>query len=675
MSGSSRSWARGLAAVLATAATLSLAVMPTGSLRAEEVAQPTVSIRLVGQTPVATPRRPFRITVAVTHTGGQALDDLVVALWIYNPARSRSAYQAGIEDEPPTEPLLVTTFEQSQGLTPAETKVVTIRRKLPELEARAENALYPVKVQVESGGVALGALRSTLVYIQERPLVPLNVSLAFVLDAPLRFRPDGTLLDTTLERELAAGGRLETIVAALERHPVRSTLAVSPLLVEQLDRMSGGYRILDGGGERVVEEGDPEAVRAAQMLERLRALTRSASTETLALPYASPSVPALARSGLIGDVERQIEHGRAVLEETLGAPIQQAILYPPGSGITADTLDAVPTDVATLLLNSETLPPPPELNLSPAATALLGRDRTAIVSDPGVATYLEAGEDPALAAQLALGELSAIYFEEPSVLRGAALLIEEAANPNPVFLGLLLRALSNPPPRSEWLRPTKASQLVAAVPPEERRRLRGPDPLPFSAAFVQDLRDGRDAIEQFESMTTVEVALPDRLRALLLIAESRDLAGRESTARQFIGAVRANLLREFSKVQPPSGSSVTLTSQGGVIPVTMRNGTGYDVRVRITLRSPGRLDFLEGASREVTLSSEAQALTFPVRAQTTGRFPVIIQVETPSGRRIAESRIVVRSTAYNRVALLITIGAAVFLAAWWGRRFLRRARS
>jgi hypothetical protein len=35
---------------------------------------------------------------------------------------------------------------------------------------------------------------------------------------------------------------------------------------------------------------------------------------------------------------------------------------------------------------------------------------------------------------------------------------------------------------------------------------------------------------------------------------------------------------------------------------------------------------------------------------------------------------VVRSTAYNRVALVITTGAALFLALWWGRRLLSRRK-
>lgn len=74
------------------------------------------------------------------------------------------------------------------------------------------------------------------------------------------------------------------------------------------------------------------------------------------------------------------------------------------------------------------------------------------------------------------------------------------------------------------------------------------------------------------------------------------------------------------------------------------------------------------------LEPPGESFSFPVRTQTTGRFPVDVRLRTPDGSPIASSTIVVRSTAYNRVALVVTIGAALFLALWWGRRFLPRRR-
>jgi hypothetical protein len=67
-----------------------------------------------------------------------------------------------------------------------------------------------------------------------------------------------------------------------------------------------------------------------------------------------------------------------------------------------------------------------------------------------------------------------------------------------------------------------------------------------------------------------------------------------------------------------------------------------------------------------------------VRSLANGRIPIRVRLLTPgrfSPEVIAERGLVVRSTAYNRLALFVTIGAALFLVAWWGRRFLPRRRT
>jgi hypothetical protein len=184
--------------------------------------------------------------------------------------------------------------------------------------------------------------------------------------------------------------------------------------------------------------------------------------------------------------------------------------------------------------------------------------------------------------------------------------------------------------------------------------------------------------EALDQLSSVE-ARPDLLEQIrrgILLSESRYLLAREDLALDFLAASRRAVDAEFGKIRPPDErSEITMTSRNGVIPLTIRNEADYPVRVRVALSSPGRLEFLSGAVRDVVLEPPGEAFVFPVRAQTTGRFPVRIEVQTPDGVPIAESTISVRSTAYNRVALVVTIGAAVFLALWWGRRFLPRRRA
>ena len=106
------------------------------------------------------------------------------------------------------------------------------------------------------------------------------------------------------------------------------------------------------------------------------------------------------------------------------------------------------------------------------------------------------------------------------------------------------------------------------------------------------------------------------------------------------------------------------------LPVRVASEAAERLRVSITLDSS---HLARAASEDVVLEpGETQTLTFDVDLKTTGRFPVDVLVEAPGGRVIAQRSVTVRSTAYNRVALFITIAAAVVLLLAWGRRFLRR---
>ena len=100
------------------------------------------------------------------------------------------------------------------------------------------------------------------------------------------------------------------------------------------------------------------------------------------------------------------------------------------------------------------------------------------------------------------------------------------------------------------------------------------------------------------------------------------------------------------------------------------NGNDEPVRVTIRLVSP----HLQGTpeSSMVLDARSTRTVNFDVSLTTTGRFPVNVQITSPSGRMIGESTLIVRSTAYNRIALIITFGAAAVALLVWARRFLPR---
>ena len=64
-------------------------------------------------------------------------------------------------------------------------------------------------------------------------------------------------------------------------------------------------------------------------------------------------------------------------------------------------------------------------------------------------------------------------------------------------------------------------------------------------------------------------------------------------------------------------------------------------------------------------------------ARASGAFPIRITLESPDGHlEVGRARITVRSTAASGASLVVAMGAATFLAVWWGRNAMkgRRAR-
>ncbi|MGH2739582.1 MAG: DUF6049 family protein [Actinomycetota bacterium] len=665
-------------ALLAALFTFLLVSLPGASAQVEEPA--SVELRLLSQRSFATERRAVNVEVQAVNNSTVPIQDLSVSLTIYHATDSRTAYGVGLVGEPPTAPLLIETTRLRGDLAAGRSRDIAVVRKVPELGAEGENGLFPMKVQLEAAGVPVAAIRTSLAFIGEEPLVPLNVSLALVLDEGVHVRGDGVFADDDLAAAIAPRGSLDRLIAALESKPIPMTLVVAPLLLRQLEQMADGYRVTDGaGGIRDVAPDRPPAMHAREALSRLGSIARRSESQVIALPYAGPSIPSLVDAGLLDDLVRQINLGRQEFARLLGIAPSNDPFVPPGSLVSAETLDELGrAGIGRLLLDGDTLLPPEGLVLSPSAAATLaapsGRSVQAIAADALLAARMEAlPVDPRLAAQWILGDLSALYFEQPSLTRGASVIFE-GETASAAMLKPFLHELTTPGGDEQWLRPVTASSLLAMVAPLEGQEL-AEQPTPrFSALFLADLARTREAIARLDAMT-IDGPLPAVLYTHLLVAEAREFLDDEARGVAFLRAARRRIGLELQKIKPPDPTSVTLTSRGGVIPLTIRNLAGYPLRVRVRLLSP-RLDFLEGAARVVVLSRETQSFTFPVRAQTTGRFPVRVLIETPDGSRlVAESQIVVRSTAFNRAALALTIGAAAFLALWWGRRLLRRQRS
>jgi hypothetical protein len=672
--------------ILACLGTLALLVSIAPPSAAQE--QQGVLLSLVRQTPWNSPKSPeVDVTIRATNTTSQTFSNLSVQMSVRAAVISVSQYQLSLTEDP-TLQLGDTVTKSLQGtLPPNSTRTFTVSRNLKFLPSIA-SLVYPIAIEFGSGSRSLATLRTPVVYLVEKPVTPLGLSWTFPLDAPIVFQPGGVFRNPTLERQLATGGRLAAEIGALRSitptdGATHVDVAIDPSLVAQLERMADGYTVRDGGTLRHVPAGQGGAADARQALDDLTHVVSADQVETSAMPFSDPLLPALGTSGLGGDVDTQVQRGQTLLHARFRqGTLEDKVMRPPQSAIDPEALQQLNRQGTSLLLLDGNAAEASTTGLvsdeSPVARISLGRSREigAIVPEGQIQALLASplvSEDPVLGAHVLIADLAEIWLESPSVARSVALMLPEQLPIPSSFFGPFARGIASAP----WLTPLKATKVA-----EEKNNprtlshvgtWRGPT---FSGEYVQSLKKARKRIDAYRSALVGPSPLPEALETSLLYAEADDFTSAERLGRPFIGVVHATIATRFSQVRADVSQPVTLTSSGSVssIPVHIVNASGTPLHVTVQLVSP-RLSFANGNSKSVGLTSTDSTLSFGVTPNTTGRFPVQVLVRTPSGKVLNSSTLIVRSTAYNRIALVITVGALVVLLALWIRRAVGTRRA
>jgi hypothetical protein len=163
----------------------------------------------------------------------------------------------------------------------------------------------------------------------------------------------------------------------------------------------------------------------------------------------------------------------------------------------------------------------------------------------------------------------------------------------------------------------------------------------------------------------------DRLRQELLTAEASQYIENEGSGRVWIDAVNGVVDRTFTSMAPDTSHPLTFTSRSGTIPLRMGDPGDRVLDVRVELAS-GRVEFLDGNERIVRLEEPSQVITFDVEFKAAGPSRIEVLVLSPDGVELSRDVLLVRTTAVNPIALLITIGAGLVLVGLWSRRLFRR---
>ncbi|MBI4728245.1 MAG: hypothetical protein HY775_01895 [Acidobacteria bacterium] len=647
-------------ALAATAAALVVAALPA-------TAQPPaeIDLRFERVSPWTAPDRPLEIAVTLSNRSALPLENPSIGVSVYGRVLSRSELRAALDGRPRSSLIATVTEDLAAPLQAGATQRVAVTRDLGQLATsfrppRARGGVYPIEIRLQDDRRILSRWFTAVPFFSRPPPQQLNVAWIWSVHRPPAFDADGKPDPAALEASLRRSG-LARAAAALARTSVRATVAVTGSLLDSASAGAAGSPL------------------ASDLLAGLRALAESPSVELAALPYGRADLTALAGAGLDGDVARQMSESADTAARVLGRRPDLSLLAPPGFRLDprAATL-AAPLGVRRVILDPALLPPIEDQALEGAlfgpsrpvrVSAAPGVAFDALLVDPEIRERLRGPGDPVLVAQGVLAETASSFFELPLLASARVIVVASDVLPGSRTAIALLRSLTAAP----WIRMRTVGEAFSSLQSEEA-------PLPLAPAgalpelpYLAAARAARRAVDVARAVVVGPAAGIDALDRLILDSESADwsiapaggVAIAETArrkARDFLGTIRA------------PDRQVTLTSRRGALPVTVVNGTGLEIRLRVRLSSV-KATFPAGESRLLETGARIATLEFPAVARATGSFPVTVLLQTVGGETIATGRVVVRSTAVGAVALAATGGGALFLLGAWVRRVLRRRRA
>ena len=666
-----------------------LLALPFAAPARAQTEAPIATIRLVSQTPWTTRQTPLlRLSIRVHNVSDAVIVGPVIVWTLGSKVISRLQFEAALREGPPSVSS-ADTVSLPRDLPAGASEVIPIEIDTAQTGgiSSTDSGVYPLRVELRSDDQPLAALTTAAIHlVQVPPEQPVLFSWWTEIASPVAFGPDGTLIDRGFEDTLASGGGLVAQVRAIadlladpNAASAAVDLIVSPAALDQLRQAADGYT-RSGGGTVGADAAAPSA--AASTLHLLRQIGADPQAHVLAMPFAAPRLPALLGAlRLRPHLATQWTVGDETVERLMGVRPDPTVARPPGLALDQASVDELAGRGVTTILgatDSVTRPPQPNDFAPPPAAVLstaAGAPIDLVLPDPGTQTLLDDVElrrDPVLASQAVLGELATIWREipvDPTIARGLALDLPPDL-PGPLW-GPLIRRLAAAP----FLSPVHAEDLPGKIEPAPLDATLEPRvPERFSPSYVDDLfTTGRD-VAAFASMVQRSDTDAARLERAILYAEASQYIGNEGSGRVWIDAVNGITDPTFARLLPDTSQPLTFTSPSGTIPLRMGDPGGRVFNVVVELAS-GRVEFLHGRTRSVRIDRPNQVVTFDAEVKASGRSSIEVRVRSPNGLVLSQGVLVVRSTALNPIALIITVGAGLVLVGLWSRRLFRRRSS
>ncbi|HET9257418.1 MAG TPA: DUF6049 family protein, partial [Pseudonocardiaceae bacterium] len=460
------------------------------------------------------------------------------------------------------------------------------------------------------------------------------------------------------------------------------------LLLETLDGMSHGYQVSDPRG---ITEGTG-ARDARSWLDRLRVAVQGRCV--LPLPYADADLVALSRAGLTDLESLAIGTGERLVSEQLTVQPLTGVSWPAGETLDERTLaDLTRLRARAVLLTPRGLGPAASADIvtdtrSPASTTSLGgalptgqNSPLGLLVDPLLTSALTDPANPR-SAQNALGAL--VY----RATKGQGVLLVpprrwQASGPEATALLLTAGQLL----AAGLLTPRELPTLATTRPPAGSGPLMVHYPAPPRAEEIPpqvtaEIQRDRDVLRDLQVATVLDPAanlkpatLLDPLRLGLLRGASAAWREAPALAAQLTLAQTSQLdevRRSVRIVQPPGPYSLAASDSPLLITVSNELPVGVQVALNLSETSGLRAG---AVGLQLVPARSTRQLIIPAKVSRAGQFSVDASLSTPGGTPLGEpSTLQLRSTAFGRVTVALTSGAAALLVLLVARRIVRRVR-
>ncbi|MFT5223554.1 MAG: hypothetical protein ACI867_001875 [Glaciecola sp.] len=639
------------------------------SLRVARMTTLTGAGSVTGET---TPPEQIFLRVLVEHVGPADLVDAQLVIESYGRLTTRSLLRQTLDDGDVGWPRSVTRQGLRDGiLNTGDVAALDVYLDVSDVVVRGRSGVYPIQLSLTRGTEVLDRVVTAVVHLEEPLRNPLRTVAVWPIDLAPMLNPSTPTDD--FDAQIAPGGRIDDLVAALESRPNSPfILAVSPHLLAELSRRAGADGQKANDAEQEAADQDPGAVAAAQTLTRIRALLASLPLEPVTGAYAEADLGVLAEAGpVLAEIgsEMAVEGARRL--ESLGGRAPDSSTFLITSPLTRRALDVVPGDHLLLPWGSAAsrVPEPGE---EVAATlrelrSASGRILTASVADPWIGAALEGIDDShgtVLAVQRIVAETALLNFESPGIAdRPLLILPPRDWDPGGRVARDLVPALAAAP----WLdlvAPSRHAQLATDA-----------DPIVLSSQLARVPGDVVAGVGQnVASLANLAASLPPGVSVVggrevadlddqLRRATSHWFASMPATAQGLVDDVQSTIEAAYGEISIPAAQNVLMAGKDGEIPITISRPTGDPLVVVVEVRSGAALLWPNGTSEVRTFTAgTTQTLSFAVLARARGDISVDVIVRDLSGARIlAESTIRVRSTFISRPALAIVGGVLVLL--------------